>query len=373
MKDLFSKKWFKIGGAIVLVALLALLLFFFLGRNSGGASYDENAIYGTKVSDLNYASSMQSGGSRFSGVVESQQSIQYKKDGERKIEEIYVKVGDSVKKGSKLFKFDVREAENSIAQAQLDIEGYQQEINIYAYDNSKEGQLAVKQANVEIKKLQNDIAGYQQEIDNAVVTSEIDGIVKAVSETGTDAQGQDAAVVEVMEVGEYRVKGKIDEQQIYSLAVGDEMRIISRTNESQTWTGVVQKVDTEPVSDNNNEFGGDAEGERASSYNFYVTLDDTEGLMLGQHVYIEASNGANLELTGIWLPEDFIVMDENGAYAYVGENGKLKKRKIEVGETNEDLYMIEIVDGLTDDDLLVFPDETLEEGMPVIDMAEVAE
>ena len=371
MKDLFKKKGFKIGSAIVVVALLALLGFFFFNRNSGGADYDENTIFASKVIDNNFAVQMQTSNTRFSGVVESQQSIEYKKDGERKIEEIYVKVGDNVKKGSQLFKFDVREAENNIAQAQLDIEGHQQEISIYANDNSKEGQLAVRQANIEIKKLQNDIAGYQQEIDNAVVSSDIDGIVKAVNENGTDSNGLEAPIVEVMEVGEYRIKGKVDEQQIYFLTVGDEMKVISRTDESKTWNGVLQKVDTEPNKDNND--GMETEAEKASSYPFYVSLEDTEGLMLGQHVYIEPSNGVDITLSGIWIAQDFVMNDGDKNYVYVGENGKLKKRNVEIGETNDELFIVEILDGLNDEDLLVWPDETYTEGMKVVDVSEVSE
>lgn len=371
MKNLFKKKAFKIGVPIALAVILGLVLFFTLNQQNG---YDENAIFGSRVSDLNRANQSVSGDTRFSGVVESQQSVQYKKNGERKIEEIYVKVGDTIKKGASLFRYDVKESENSIAQAQLDIEGKQQEINILAADPSTEAQIAIRQADIEIRKLKNDIASYQQEIDNAIVKSDIDGIVKAVNETGVSAQGMDAPIVEVMEIGEYRVKGKVDEQQIYALTVGDEMKVISRVDESKSWIGVLQKIETEPENNEENSLGNDTSA-RASSYPFYVALEDTEGLMLGQHVFVEVSNGMDmdLDLSGIWLDLGYVVHEEDGTYAWVSENGKLKKRPVEVGETNEEMYIEEIVSGLEDSDIIVWPDETYTEGMQVIDASEASE
>ena len=71
------------------------------------------------------------------------------------------------------------------------------------------------------------------------------------------------------------------------------MIVHSRVDESQTWTGLVDTIEMEPTDDQNNSMyyvSGDA-GQRSSRYNFYVTLDSLEGLILGQHVYIEPDLG----------------------------------------------------------------------------------
>ena len=79
--------------AIVLAAALMGLNHFGLLPSFGGMGGD--VAYVQKVSTIsNYTLSVD----RFSGVVESQKAINYKKDPERKIEEVYVKVGDVVKK-----------------------------------------------------------------------------------------------------------------------------------------------------------------------------------------------------------------------------------------------------------------------------------
>lgn len=365
-----KKKW-KIIIPIILVLLIAAAgLFIWLNR--GGSNSDEVA-YVSEVRSVNYAQNTYSV-NRFSGVVESQQTIDFKKDGNRDIEEIYVKEGDTVENGAALFKYDVRSSENNIAQSLLDIEGMNSELNIYRQNNSTENQILARQTEIAIQKKQAEIAAYQQEIDNAVVTSSLQGIVKKINEDGINEEGMEAPVVQVMEIGEYRVKGKIDEQLFGVINVGDPVVVRSRVDESLVWHGKVSKIETEPQNNNENNYFGGETGETASSYPFYISLDSTEGLMLGQHVLIEpASESSDLNLTGIWLISDYVIMEEDGPYIYVSENGRLKKRRIEIGAVNEELFITEIVSGLSEDDLITWPDETYSEGMPTVNMSEVRE
>ena len=79
--------------------------------------------------------------------------------------------------------------------------------------------------------------------------------------------------------------------------------------------------------------------------------------MLGQHVYIETST--SLEADKMWLMRDYIVdADSDHPYVWVaGDNDKLEKRSVTLGETNEDMGTCEIVDGLKASDYIVWPSE----------------
>lgn len=107
----------------------------------------------------------------------------------------------------------------------------------------------------------------------------------------------------------------------------------------------------------------------SSTYPFYVNLDSSDGLMLGQHVYIEADEGQDEEKIGIWLNDYFIVdADTDSPYVWVaGDNNKLEKRSVVLGQYDENLAEYEIADGLTEKDKIAFPTETLKEGMSVIE------
>ena len=47
---------------------------------------------------------------------------------------------------------------------------------------------------------------------------------------------------------------------------------------------------------------GGSDVSTASKYPFYVTLDSSDGLLMGQHVYIEPDHGQGQRQEGIHLP-----------------------------------------------------------------------
>lgn len=318
---------------------------------------------------------------RYGGIIESQKAITYKRDPERKVETVFVKVGDLVTKGTVLFKYDVRSSENSIASIQLDIEGLNNEISyLQGQGNSTEIQLQISERQLEIRQKQADLKKYQQEIEQSEVKSEISGVIKAISETGQDANGNEQPVITMSETGEFRVKGKVSEQSIATLSMGMPVIIRSRVNEEETWTGTISKIETEPASESQEGgyvyYDGNS-GDKSTSYPFYVTLDSTAGLMLGQHVYIEPDYGQSQvkPKEGLWIDMSFIAYEDDGEtpYVWVARNGRLTKRVLGLGEMDDFDYTVEIVSGLTEDDLIAWPDETLTEGMRAEDVAEVEE
>ncbi|MBP5266807.1 MAG: hypothetical protein J6Z06_08325, partial [Lachnospiraceae bacterium] len=75
------------------------------------------------------------------------------------------------------------------------------------------------------------------------------------------------------------------------LSEGMSVTVHSRVDQSKTWEGTISKIDTESVNKdtNNNDmyYGGGSGGESSTKYTFYVNLGSVDGLLLGQHVYIE--------------------------------------------------------------------------------------
>lgn len=141
------------------------------------------------------------------------------------------------------------------------------------------------------------------------------------------------------------------------------MKIVSRTDENQVWYGTVTLVDYESAtqgSENDMYIGGMVDPMSSSSkYPFYVELDSSEGLLLGQHVYLELDSGEE-ETSGLSVSAAFIAYDEEGnAYVWAEKNGKLEKRTVVVGEYNFMTDTIEVLEGLTEEDYIAFPDETV--------------
>lgn len=106
---------------------------------------------------------------------------------------------------------------------------------------------------------------------------------------------------------------------------------------------------------------------QSSNYPFYVQLDGTNGLMLGQHVYVEPDIGQQEVKTGIWLSDSFINDVDSDPYVWADDgNGKLEKRSVTLGTHDENMMEYQITDGLKEEDAITFPEDGLEEGMKTV-------
>ena len=236
----------------------------------------------------------------------------------------------------------------------------------------------------EIQKLQNATA-------NTEVRSPIDGIIQKIDtsklandsgdsldESGMDSyysmagNGEKNAFITILSTGAYRVKGSVNEQNKEQVMMMEGMPVIirSRVDENQTWSGTMGKIDQEnATSGNNNMMYGmmDASGSQTSSstYPFYVSLENSEGLMLGQHVYIERDDGQGQKKEGLWLSDYYIVdADKENPYVWAAnDKNRLEKRQVILGSHDDALAQYEIVDGVTASDKIAFPTEGLLEGM----------
>ena len=358
--------------ACILIAVIGI--YFLFPKESNNQN-----IYVQKVSTIIGSSYTEN---RYSGVVESSETVDINQDGNKSITDMYVEAGQKVSKGDKLFSYDTTEASNSIAQKKLDIEAQNNEIQAqnntiadYKAELNKGGDkveiqarindasYAIRQAQNTIKATQTEIDQLNKQIENSTVLSTIDGIIKEVNKDGgTDESGNQKPLVSITQTTDFRVKGSISEMG--TISEGTSVIVRSRVNEDQIYKGTVTKVETEPQSNSNNNFYGADSSESASKYPFYVSLDNNKGLMLGQHVYIEADNGQSTKKKGIWLDASFIVSDDNGnSYVWVSERGKLKKRKVELGKTDEETYTTKIKSGLSVDDYIAWADDSYSEGM----------
>ena len=217
-------------------------------------------------------------------------------------------------------------------------------------------------------------------MENTKVVAPMDGIIKTINENNSTSSSDDDssnsnsdngsdstsnAYITIMAKGDYRIKATASELTVRSMSEGQSMIIRSRVDDS-TWTGTVTKIDLEhPDNGNNNDYYMSS-GTTATKYPFYISLDSTDGLMLGQHVYVEADYGQGDVKEGLWLDEYYIMQEDDGAYVWA-ENAKgyIEKRKVELGEYDENMMRYQILSGLTEDDYIAYPEDRVKEGMKV--------
>ena len=369
-----------------------------------------DSVYVTKISDLTGQTSGVS--NRYAGVVEPQETVSVELESGRTVKEVQVKTGDQVKKGQLLFEYDLSSIQESLEEAQLDLDRLKNEAsslneriatlekekkkasqdNQLSYTieietnkmNLKKNEYSQKSKQAEIDKLQSatgntevrsSIDGVIQKIDTSKLTTEdnssVDDTDSGDSSSDDSSSGGSNAFITILSTGAYRIKGTVNELNVNSIVEGEPVIIRSRVDDSQTWKGTMGTIDKDSASsgNNNNSFYGMTDSSDSqtstSTYPFYVNLDSSDGLMLGQHVYIEMDEGQESQKTGIWLSEVYIVdADTDSPYVWAADKkGKLEKRSVILGQHDEELGEYEIADGLSKDDCIAYPSDILEEGM----------
>ncbi len=393
----------KSGGKKLIIGLVAAavligVIVFAVRRNGSGPVDPENAVFVESVAAITGMGSSNGMMNRFSGVVESQETWSIEQNQEYSVAEVYVKVGDTVEEGTPLFIYDVEQFNEKLEQSKIDLERLNAELssmNTTIAELEKEKAEAdaslkasytiqIQQQELEKKQKEYDIKSKQSEIDklndniaNATVTSKIAGVVQTINNGngGQTYYGEDDnSFIKIMKTGDFRVKGTINESNIGEITEGTAMIVHSRVDPEKTWTGTVTVIDRENGKSSQNYYGSDTSAS-STNYPFYVDLDSSEDLMLGQHVYMEINAGQldESKKTGIWIDEYYVDQtDPEKPVIWAAENGKLKKRAVTLGEHDEELFKVQVLEGLTAEDYIAFPDETMKEGTPTITMEEMA-
>ena len=348
-----------------------------------GCEGNTAGVYVQQVKDLSGMSAL-AAGDRFPGMVVSENVTEIQRDSEKAIAELLVKEGDDVAEGQILFSYDTDELQLTLDKQKLELEQLQamvdnytdqieqlEEEKEYAYGSDQLRytveiqtlQVELKEAELNIKGKETEIAQSEAILENAEVTAPVTGRVQTINESGMDNYGIPAAYITIHQAGSYRIKGTMGELQMGAIMAGTRIKILSRTDESLSWTGTVTMVDYESAtqgSGNEMYYGMTTDSMTSSSrYPFYVELDSTDGLLLGQHVYLEVDMG-DREPAGLPLSSAFVAFDEDGStFVWAEKSGKLEKRPVVLGEYDPMTDTYEILEGLSEQDYIAFPDPEL--------------
>lgn len=325
-------------------------------------------------------------GERYAGVVVSENTQKVSRDTSKTVKELYVHEGQDVKTGDLLFSYDSDELQLDLEKQNLELEKLSNELTNYedqledleedledAYYDSDRIQLTLQINTVKTQQLEatyqkaakeKDIEQLKKMLENVDVVSPVDGRIRKIDEQGTDG-----AYITIQQTGAYRIKGKINEMNLMNgIGEGTPVTVISRVDAQQTWSGVVSLIDLENPEQNSNSYmygyvmDSSSSVTNSSTYPFYVELETTEGLLLGQHVYIEIGAAAQ-EMEGLWVPPEYLVdlsVNEQTGEMTAGiwaanSLGKLEKRTLTLGIYDEMTGAYEVLSGLSAEDYVANP------------------
>ncbi len=381
-----------------LIALGAAVL---LGLTGCGANAQVN------VEQAGMLSTAAASSDKFAGIVVSENVVEINRDSDKQIQELFVAAGDEVRANEKLFEYDTDTLSLTIDKQELEMDKLEQQIKdltnkikdldkqikdlnnqIKKEKNKTEktrlqdllatverdrqtANIDLTEANYSKKTLQAEINYNKDMLKNAVVRSPIKGTVRAINETGSP-------YITIQKAGAYQVKGTLNELSLNAgIMEGVSVTILSRIDPTAFWTGTVSLVDYNTTGSNeyDNMYGNVSDGMTSStSYPFYITLDSTEGLLLGQHVYIQISAAA-IDDDTLRIPEGY-VMDlavDPETFLTIGtvwgvnmDTLTLTKLPVTLGEYDHTYGTYTVVEGITAESYLADPaDPGVKEGAAV--------
>jgi HlyD family secretion protein len=280
---------------IIIIAILIVLAFAMRRHRTKQVSVPENDI----------PESGQDASNLYMGVVKPQKAWEIQKDADKKIKEVYVSEGDEVKNGQQLFAYDSTEDQSALSQAKIELEDLGNQLKdlnnqlTQLQNEKKSGETTgfddiddqindvkntIRQTELSQKTKQVDINNIQSRIDNSVVKSTIDGVIKHIA---TSSDTESTPYMTIQSSGAFRIKCRIDELNVGNIKEGMKVKVYSRVSD-KTWDGTISKIDTDTKSSGSEEQSSQMMGEgEATNYDFYVNLNSSDGLIIGQHVYVE--------------------------------------------------------------------------------------
>ena len=357
------------------------------------------------VEQAGMLASAATGSDKFAGMVVSENVVEIERDTEKQIQELYVAAGDVVRVNEKLFEYDTDTLSLTIDKQQLELDKLTQQIkDLTTQKTNVEKQIKTEKAkkkkdqnadllvslDIQLRSVNADLttANYEKKtkqaemnynkdmLKNAVVRSPIKGTVRSVNENGTP-------YITIQQAGAFQVKGMLGELSLGSgIMEGVSVTILSRTDPTASWTGMVSLVDYNNAGseEQDNMFGGGDAMSTSTSYPFYITLDSTEGLLLGQHVYIQISAAAVGDDL-LRIPEHYVMdvlMDEETwtttgtVWGVDPATNKLVKVPVTLGEYDPTYGTYVILEGISAESYLADPtDPGVKEGAAVYQRSEL--
>ncbi len=391
-----KKKIMKSASVFICSAVMAGLM-----AGCGEQTGDDGVTVQSVASLCNMTEAMQI--DQYAGIVTNGQETQVKRQADRKIANVAVKVGDMVQKDQVLFTYDADQAQNDLDKKELELQQLQNTLASKKEEKAElekakqkaksdeqldyllriqEADTAISEANYNIGMKQKEIEKVKTLLQNLEVKAPFDGKIETIaaveegmsydSDFGSSdsSGGTDTNFIKIVQTDEVRVKGTLNEANLGMINKDMPVVIRSRIDDKQVWKGTVSAIDTKTAEgadqqQNNYDDGGNSEMSNSSNYSFYISLEAHDGLLIGQHVYIEPDFGqADAVNEEMALPSAYIVNAEQDPYVWMeGSSGKLEQKKVTLGEYAKETDTYLITGGIEADDYIAFPDASLKIGM----------
>lgn len=306
-----------------------------------------------------------------------EQEIYFDED-KGKIDEILVKEGDIVDKGTSIIRYENQSWKNEKKQNELQLKSSLSELELLRKqhaqidkklkENPKDELIQLEHdeishneqsLSIEIEKMQSETQFIDNQIKEGTVNSSIDGTVISIDDEAVNESKQTVQnpLVQIGSLGSFIVKGEISEYDTLKIKKNQSVKLTTDAIPEKEWEGKVNKIAYSPSNENMDN------NDKKATYEIIATIkDENLNLRPGFEMLMEVEIEEKAVKT---LPLDAILQEEDKAYAFVIVNGRAKRKNISLGtSTNE---IIEVKDGLNIKDKVILNPIDIKDGTEVIE------
>ena len=262
-----------------------------------------------------------------------------------RIDQIFVEVGDFVKKGQKLVQMDA----SNLTQAKTQLDNLQVTFNridgLYKVGG-------VSKADWDAQKTALDVAktSYENLLENTQLLSPLDGVITMRNYDSGDIYTGNP-VLQVQQIKPVKMNINVSEKQYTQVKKGQTAKVKIDVFEDEEFTGKVNLI--YPTIDS-----------RTHTFPVEVTLPNaSQKVRPGMYARVTMNFGTAKHVV---VPDVAIVKQQGSGdrYVYVYEDGVVSYNKVEIGRRMDDKY--ELISGVEDGDLVVITSQSkLNNGMKV--------
>ncbi|MDR0743685.1 MAG: efflux RND transporter periplasmic adaptor subunit [Tannerella sp.] len=265
------------------------------------------------------------------------------------------KLGDAVKKGQLIIRFEDKEYENGIAleAKKLSLEIAEQEQSKQKALYEKGGVTLSEMRNTEVRAInaRYDLENAHLSLEKMNIKAPFDGVIVSLPHYTADGRiEQGKPMVGIMDYARMYIDINLPESSIEFIKVNQPVYITHYTLPEDTLRGIISEL-SPAISTETRTFKG-------------VILIDNNNLKLRPGMFVKADVVVDRADSVIIIPKDVVLSSRNRKYVYVVEKNTAIVRNIKTGLEDED--NVQITEGLNENDNLVVRGyETLRENSRV--------
>ncbi|MCY7884721.1 efflux RND transporter periplasmic adaptor subunit [Bacillus spizizenii] len=374
-----KKVWIGIGIA-VLVALFIGINIYRSAASTSGSAGQKIQTGGLEEKEIS-STVMVPGTLKFS----NEQYVFYEAD-KGTLEDIKVKEGDKVKKGTPLITYTNEQLSLEKEQNQLTAESNQLQIDqiqekVKALDSKEkelekqvgkkeaekqiesertELQMQERTAEIELKQTELQRQSLANRVSDLQVKSDIEGTVISVNQEAASKKSDiQEPVIHIGNPKDLVVSGKLSEYDTLKVKKGQKVTLTSDVIQDKTWKGTVSAVGLVPDQQESTAAQGT---EQAVQYPLQVKIKGN--LPEGKPGFKFIMNIETDKRKANTLPSKAVKKEDDQYYVYTVKDGKAKRVDVKIGEVTDDLT--EIKEGISQDDQVILnPSDQVTDGTEV--------